>query len=160
MSTITQLPAHARVWIYAAERALNSAEAALALEKSQAFVQQWAAHGHQLLADAKLLHDRFLVLMVDEQQAGASGCSIDSSVHFVQQLGAQLDIDFFNRMVFHYRDAAGEVQSLSRPAFKQAYADGTITDDATVFDPLVKNVGELNSIFEKPLAQSWHSRMV
>jgi len=156
----SQLPDHARVWVYAAARPLSNSEQQLVREKSTAFVQGWAAHGHQLLAAAELLHDRFLVLMVDEARAGASGCSIDSSVHFVQSLGAELGVDFFERMQFSYRDASGNVHTLTRPAFKAAYQAGTINATTLVFDPLVKNLGELRRAFTKPLAESWHARMV
>ncbi len=157
---LTTLPAHARVWIYAADRALTDAEAATAIEAARAFVASWAAHGNRLLAEARLLHHRFLFIVVDEQQAGASGCSIDASVHFVKSLGAQLGVDFFNRMVFHYRDADGKVKTLDRAAFKQTYNDGLITGSTFVFDPLVKTLEEVADGFEKPLMESWHRRMV
>lgn len=155
-----KLAAHSRVWVYAAERALTEAEANTALAEARNFVAGWAAHGHQLFADAQLLHRRFLLIIVDEQQAGASGCSIDASVHFIQSLGATLGVDFFNRMVFHYRNAEGEVISLPRAEFKQAYNEGKLTEATMVFDPLVKTLGEMASSFEKPLAESWHKRMV
>jgi hypothetical protein len=35
---------------------------------------------------------------VNEDIESASGCSIDSSVRFVKSLGAELNIDFFNRL--------------------------------------------------------------
>jgi len=152
--------ADSRIWVYAAERKLRPAEVQLAQQTASAFVQQWGSHGRPLDAEAIVLHNRFLVLAVDQRSAGASGCSIDSSVHFVQRLGAELGVDFFNRMVFHYRDADGEVHSLHRMDFAQAYREGKITNTSTVFDPLVETVDALNSDFEKPLSESWHAQMV
>lgn len=154
------LPDHARVWIYGAERPLTETEAQAAKEQAADFAQRWVAHNRQLKADANLLHNRFLVLAVDESMAGASGCSIDSSVHFVQQLGAQLGIDFFNRMQFSYRTDAGNIETLDRKSFKAQYALGAIHDATTVFDPMVNTLGDLRASFEKPLAASWHKRMV
>lgn len=151
---------HARVWVYAAERALTPDETALVSKKVSAFVQGWAAHGSKLMADGFLLHQRFLVLAVDEHLAGASGCSIDASVHFVQGLGAEIGLDFFNRMVFHFQDEDGQVHSLPRQAFKSAYDSGKIQDHTVVFDPLVASIGDLKRSFTKPLNQSWHARMV
>jgi hypothetical protein len=157
---VSQLPSHARVWVYAADRVLSPEEATQVARTTKDFLKTWAAHGTQLVTDGRLLFDRFLVLMVDEQRAGASGCSIDASVHFVRALGAQLNVDFFNRMIFHYRDAQGNVQSLSRNEFKAAYSKGILNGATSVFDPLVKTVEELTSSFEKPLEASWHARMV
>ena len=62
------------------------------------FLPQWAAHGNSLFGDYSIEYDKFLILAVDETQAGASGCSIDTSVRFIKDLGAYLKIDFFNRM--------------------------------------------------------------
>ena len=70
-------------------------------------------------------------------------------------------IDFFNRMRFSYRDAAqNNIQTVGRDEFKDLYRNGTLENDTIVFDPLVKELGELRQIFERPLEDSWHSRMV
>lgn len=135
-------------------------EAEIAKKELQEFVKGWAAHQRQLMAAADVLYDRFLVLAVDESAAEASGCSIDGSVRFVQDLGARLDIDFFNRMRFSYRDAAGNIHTVSREEFKDLYRRGELENETIVFDPLVKELGELRQIFERPLEDSWHSRMV
>ncbi len=105
------------------------------------------------------MHARFLVLAVDETQAGASGCSIDSSVNFLKKLGAHYQRDLFDRLRFSYVDN-GAVHTVSKDDFAQLYQDGTINDETLVFDPLLKTVEELSSGFQKPLKDSWHSRFV
>lgn len=150
----------ARVWIYPTSRPLTEQEAKQILDRSQRFIDQWSAHGAKLEADTRLLHKHFLVIAVNEASAAASGCSIDASVHFIRQLGAEMDIDFFDRMLFHYRAADGSVQSLPRAEFRAAYDRGDLTGSTFVFDPLVKTVAELEEQFEKPLERSWHARMV
>ena len=159
-SPLAALPSAARIWIFGAERQLTPAEVATAREQLQQFVAEWVSHRRELRAAADVLHDRFLVLAVDETQAEASGCSIDGSNRFVQQLGAELGVDFLNRMRFSYRDAAGAVQTVSREEFKELYQSGTVENDTIVFDTLIKELGELRQIFERPLEDSWHSRMV
>ena len=160
MSTLDRLVPQSRVWIYGAERALTADETKLVRAELQAFVSDWVSHRRELKAAADVLHDRFLVIAVDESQAEASGCSIDGSVHFLQDLGARLGVDFFNRMIFSYRDAAGNIHTVPRDEFKRRYQSGDLENDTIVFDPLVKELGELRQIFERPLEDSWHSRMV
>lgn len=155
-----KLALDSRIWVYASERRLRPAEVQIVQQAASAFVQQWGSHGRPLDAEAAVLHDRFLILAVDQRSAGASGCSIDASVHFVQRLGAELGVDFFNRMVFHYRDENGEVHSLGRADFAEAYQKGLINETTVVFDPLIDSVGELADGFEKPLSTSWHANMV
>ena len=70
-------PKSARVWIYQADRALKYQESRFIEKNAKAFCEQWAAHGVALKSSFKILHNRFLILAVDEQANMASGCSID-----------------------------------------------------------------------------------
>ncbi|MGB3798763.1 MAG: hypothetical protein WA952_03050 [Lewinella sp.] len=158
--SLTSLAPESRIWIYGAERALTKDETKLVRERAQEFVSQWVSHTQDLTAGADVLHNRFLVLAVDETQAEASGCSIDGSVNFVKTLGSEIGVDFFNRMRFSYRDENGKIHTVGREEFKLLYSQGQLKNDSIVFDPLVKELGELRQIFERPLEDSWHSRMV
>lgn len=160
MSALDRLVPQSRVWVYGAERALTSEETVTAQKELQTFVAGWVSHRRELKASADVLHNRFLVIAVDETAAEASGCSIDGSVHFLQGLGARMGVDFFNRMIFSYRDQSGEIHTVPRDEFKVLYKSGQLENDTIVFDPLVKELGELRQIFERPLEDSWHSRMV
>ncbi|MEM7573513.1 MAG: hypothetical protein AAF433_11455 [Bacteroidota bacterium] len=159
-TSLSQLPSHSRIWIYAAERALSPQETETVKTTAEHFARQWVSHNQQLRSASDLIYNRFLILAVDQSSAGASGCSIDSSVHFVQRLGGELQVDFFNRMVFHYQDADGRVHSVAREAFQAAYQTQEINDQTLVFDPLVSNLEQLQTSFLKPLGDSWHTRMV
>ena len=158
--SLDKLAPESRVWIYGAERALTKEETKVVRNRAQEFVSSWVSHSKDLDAGADVLHNRFLVLAVDETQAEASGCSIDGSVNFVKSLGAEIGVDFFNRMRFSYRDEAGKIHTVGREEFKLLYSQGLLKNDSIVFDPLVKELGELRQIFERPLEDSWHSRMV
>jgi len=92
------LPAHSRVWLYLADRKLDATEAQYVTEQMQHFLSNWAAHNKKLTCDGTLLFNQYLILAVNEDIESASGCSIDSSVRFVKSLGAELNIDFFNRL--------------------------------------------------------------
>lgn len=159
-SALDQLVAESRIWIYGAERALTAAETITVRTRLQEFVASWVSHRQELKAAADVLHNRFIIVAVDETQAEASGCSIDGSVHFLQELGAELGVDFFNRMKFSYRDKNGEIQTISRDEFKFMYKNEQLENTTPVFDTLIKEMGELRQIFERPLEDSWHSRMV
>jgi hypothetical protein len=159
MKSIDALNSQARVWIYQANEPFANQEVAEVEHNLQQFAEQWVSHNNQLKAGAAILHARFLVLAVDETQAGASGCSIDSSVNFLKKLGAHYQRDLFDRLRFSYVDN-GAVHTVSKDDFAQLYQDGTINDETLVFDPLVKTVEELSSGFQKPLKDSWHSRFV
>ncbi len=158
-SDYTTLPTTARVWIYQAKQGFPTAATPLVREKVQRFTEHWISHNRQLRAYGDVWHDRFVVLMVDESKAGASGCSIDSSVRFLKQLQMEYGVDLFDRMVFAYQDG-DTVKALNRDDFAAAYRSGAINDQTIVFDTLVKTKGEFDSGFQKPLGKSWHARLL
>lgn len=159
MNAVNQLHPQARVWVYQADRPFSASTTSEVEQSLQQFAQKWVSHSNQLKAGAAVLHDRFLVLAVDETQAGASGCSIDSSVNFLKKLGAHYERDLFDRLRFSY-EQDGQVHTVKKDEFARLYQEGKINDATTVFDPLVKTVGELSTAFRKPLQESWHARFV
>lgn len=159
MTTFDSLPDTARVWIYQANKPFRDEDVPEIRRKAQAFAQSWVSHNRQLRAHADVLYNRFVILMVDEGQADASGCSIDKSVYFLKQLQAEYGVDLFDRMVFSYMDGE-KVATVPREEFARRYREGEIGDDTLVFDTLVNTKGNLGRGWLKPLHQSWHRRMV
>lgn len=157
--TVSQFPPETRLWVYQAAQPLPDEAVPEVEAKLRAFAQQWVSHNRQLRAGAEVLHNRFLVLLVDESQADASGCSIDKSVYFLKQLQAEYGVDLFNRMVFSYQKD-GQVHTVPREEFAQRYQSGVIDDETPVFDTLVDTKAAFDQGWVKPLAQSWHKRLV
>ena len=148
-----------RIWIYQSNQAFSEEDLPIVKAKLQNFARQWVSHSRALKASADIYYKRFIVLTVDETQAGASGCSIDSSVRFLQQLQTEYGVDLFDRMNFSF-EKNGAVHTVSRHQFRELFQSGEIDDQTTVFDTLVKTKEEFNSRFKKPLGESWHKRMV
>jgi hypothetical protein len=159
MTDTATLSASTRVWVYQSHPPFAKADVPAVLAQLRAFAREWISHNQQLRAHADLLHERFIVLMVDESQAGASGCSIDSSVRFLKALQTQYGVDLFDRLVFSYLDGEQAV-SVGREEFARRFVEGIIHDDTPVFDTLVSNKSDFDQGFIKPLRQSWHKRMV
>lgn len=154
-----QLPAQTRVWIYQSNQPLHAELIPAIRQAAQTFARQWISHNNQLRAAADILFNQFVVLMVDESQAGASGCSIDKSVAFIKHLQAELGVDFFDRMTFTYLEG-DQVHTANRELFTSRYQEGIITDETQVFDTLVSTKEAFDKGFIKPLAQSWHKRLI
>lgn len=148
-----------RVWIYQAQSPVSEAIAVEIQQHIEHFSKQWTSHNQALRATGMLLHKQFIVLMVDESQAGASGCSIDKSVHFIQALEGKYGINLFDRMSFTYK-IGNEIHTAPRDTFAQLYADGVINDTTPVFDNLITTKGAFETSWIKPLGESWHKRMV
>ncbi len=159
MDSFQQFPPETRVWIYQSNKPFNQSVLPELKELVDRFAQNWVSHNRQLRAHGDVLHDRFILLAVDEGQADASGCSIDKSVHFLKQLEKELGVDLFDRMTFAWMDDDG-VKAAGSEEFSSLYQAGKITADTLVFDNLVKTKGELEENWLKPLNKSWHRRFV
>ncbi len=164
--TIDQVPIEmelmsdsSRVWIFQSQKSLSDKEVMQVNEYLRLFTQSWTAHNRELQAHAGVFYNRFVIVMLDEEQSNsASGCSIDNLTRHVQNIGDQLDTNVMVRDEFGYIDAAGQVRTVHMNALSAAYAAGEITDDTLFFDTLVKTKGDLFSKWLKPLKNSWHYR--
>ena len=150
---------NARVWVYQAGRVLTDAEAADIKKDAIAFVISWKAHGAPLKATAEIFYNLFLVLFVDEGDAAASGCSVDSSVRFIQDLEKRYNITLLDRMNVAFKNGS-EVQMLRLPAFKEELKKGEIALDATVFNNMVTSLSEFKKGWEVSVKESWLGQFV
>jgi len=149
---------NSRVWVYQSDRELTDNEALQIKVLLDNFTTGWTAHNNQLKAKAEIRYNRFIILIVDESQAGASGCSIDKSVHFMQQIEAQFGINLFDRFNLAYRKGS-EVLSAPRAQFEELLKQGNINTDTIVFNNLVQNLTELENKWEVPFKDSWHIQL-
>jgi hypothetical protein len=160
MTDYNDMPEDSRVWVYQASRKLSEAELISVKEKADQFIDEWTAHGAKLKACFEIRDAIFLLMLVDEKQAMASGCSIDKSVHFMLGLENELGVSLTNRLLFAYRTHAGEVCIVNRTEFERLIKNGIINDETTVFNTLVKNKSELETGFEIPFEKSWQKNLI
>ncbi len=150
-----------RVWVYQNTQKIEDTHLSAITKDVQYFAQQWLSHSQLLKAQGEVLHNRFIVLTVDEAaNASASGCSIDSSVRFLKHLENVYQLDVFNRLYFSYLDDKNEVQTVSSTTFATLYKEGVINGETLVFDTLVTTKADLDTKFVKKLNESWHKRLV
>lgn len=159
MENFTHLPAGSRVWIYQADRAFTSSEAEAISSAISQFVSQWLAHKAKVIGDGSLLYDRFVILVADEEKLQVSGCSIDSTVRFIKELGSKYNVNFFDRFYTCYW-SEGQVEGLDFETFKAKVAECKITDETVVFNNVVTTLEGLNTQWQLPLSRSWQSRFL
>ena len=155
-----QMPEDSRIWIYQANRTLDTQEVEIASAVLLNFTEQWTAHQNDLKASFTILYNRFVVLAVDEKSAGASGCSIDSSVKVLQQLQQELEVDLFNRTLVYYKAEEDYVDSAEMNDFKALLARGEISADTIVFNNMIQQLDQLETEWEVPVSKSWHKQLL
>ena len=152
------LPDDARVWVFAAGRALAPAEAEAVLGTVDGFLGVWAAHGHPLRSARELRESRFLIIAVDEAAAGASGCSIDALVREIRGLEAQLGVTLVDHGPVVFRDG-GTIRRVPRDEFAALAGTAASRPDTLVFDNTISRLAALRGGgWELPASASWHGR--
>lgn len=154
------LPGSSRVWIYQSARALTNHELDTLVNSLDGFIRKWNTHGTNLTAGYRILHDRFVVLCVNEEDQYASGCSIDSSVKLLKDLGAEFKVDFFDRTTVIYKDKDGAFAAMSMAEFSDALAAGVLSEDTIVFNNLVSTKANLETNHETTVSKSWHAQLM
>ncbi|HYC50664.1 MAG TPA: hypothetical protein VEB19_06075 [Gemmatimonadaceae bacterium] len=151
----TELPDHARVWVFASDRPLLGDDARALLDEVDAFLAQWKAHGAPLRSAREWRDDRFLAIGVDPDAEQASGCSIDGMFRGLRELEQRLGTTLVAGGRVFYRDAAGAPQLAPRKELPSLAKRGALTSDTAVFDTSVTSVRDWRSHFEVRARDTW-----
>ena len=148
-----ELNDEARVWVYQADRTLTEREVEDIRSRGREFVAIWAAHGQQLKAALEVFHRHFVVIVADEKQVRASGCSLDRAVDFIRGLEQDFGVGLLNWRTVVYRDG-DLVVSTKREQFEQMIASGRVGPDTRVFNNHISMKSDLDTGWEVPLRHS------
>lgn len=153
------LPEESRIWIYQANRSFTPDEIEEIEHKLGLFIENWTAHGSDLNAGYLIKYKRFIIIGLNQNLNKATGCSIDASVHFIQQLEKDYNVDLMDKMNVSYKQ--GEyVAYKSLVDFKKMAKDKAVSKNTIVFNNLVTNIAEFKESWEVPASESWHSRFL
>src|SRR5204863_2843181 len=121
---------------------LTEAEQLTISQAMKEFIPKWASHGNEIYGDFELAESLFLIVGADEQKSPTSGCSIDSLNRYIQEIGAKLNLDFFNRLIIAYVDADQQIKLLPMSDFKVMIKNKAVTANTPVFNNLVLSKAE------------------
>ncbi len=153
------LPEEARVWIYQANRSFTDDEILEIQSKLDIFIANWTAHGSDLQSGYEIKYKRFITIALNQDLNKATGCSIDASVHFIQQLEKDYNVDLMDKMNVSYKQ--GEfIAYKTLLDFKKMAKEKAVSKNTIVFNNLVVNIAEYNENWEVPASESWHSRFL
>lgn len=104
-------------------------------------------------------YKRFIIIGVDQEVQPPSGCSIDESVQFIQQLEKDYQIDLLDKMNVSYKQGE-HIAYKNLVDFKKMVKDKSVSEKTIVFNNLVNNKYEFENAWEVPMEDSWHSRFL
>jgi hypothetical protein len=151
------LPVESKIWIYQSNRRFTDDELNEIDAELLSFVDSWAAHGTELEASYVLKYNRFIILAVNQEIQMATGCSIDKSVSFIQEIEKKYAVDLLDKMNVTFK--LGEhIAHKTLIDFKKMAKDKAVSENTIVFNNLVNTIEEWSDNWEVPAKESWHSR--
>jgi hypothetical protein len=147
------LPEQARIWVYASEKALTQNQQDYILNIISEELKGWNAHKQPLTAGVTILENHFIVVCLDENKNGASGCSVDTLQNTIQKIEKELTFSLMNRLNVFCKI---EDEILCIPSFKL----GSVADKDTLFyDLTILTKTDLNT-YLKPIREGWCAYLV
>lgn len=148
-----------RVWIYQSSRLFFLSEALQVEGMLEQFITGWKSHGADVKGYGNLLFGHFVVLMADENVAGVSGCSTDSSVHIIKAIESKFNVLLFERqtLAFYIKD---KIQLLPLSQLNYAASNGFITTDTLYFNNTILTKKALMNEWIIPIKESWLAKRV
>ena len=157
-SMFNDLSEDSRIWIYQSNKELNNDQVSEISSELNEFLKTWNTHGKPISCSYQVKYNRFIIIAA-ENTLEISGCSIDSSVAFIQSLEAKYSIVLLDKMDVAYRNNK-TIDIISLKDFKQMVKNKSITSTTVVFNNLVSNISEFNSNWETTVEDSWHGRFL
>lgn len=148
---------HSRVWIYHSKRKFTPDDKKVISNALSAFTSDWHAHGAPLVSSFDIRLDQFIILAVDEEAHGASGCSIDGSARAIKDLEQQLGVGLFERAHASFV-LDNDVITLPLQKLKEAAMAGAWRADTPAVNTLVATKAELELGFVAPAGSTWLKR--
>ncbi|MBL7930732.1 MAG: hypothetical protein JNL60_02460 [Bacteroidia bacterium] len=145
-----------RVWAYIISEPLSDVELNQVAEAGKTFVEHWTAHENKLSASFEIFEKRIILVKVNEDVSGASGCSIDKLTRFIKASEIKFGIQLLNRLFVAYRKN-DKIEIIHSSKIKDMLSKGEISPETPVYNTSVANEEEL-SHWIKPLKDTWLNR--
>ena len=143
-----------RIWIYQSKRPFTVQEQENIAKELDFFIKRWAAHSKKLDARFEILHNHFITLTVNQEEIMASGCSIDDSVRFMQDLDKKYNLSLFDRQQMAFMAENGDVQVCGLNEIATLYKNGRLQDLSYVFNNLIQDANEMALSWKIPFKDS------
>lgn len=142
------LPSHSKVWLHIANRNLTDKEIQTIEKELTMFVKDWQTHGKPLVANYCILLNQILIVGVDQKTQIPSGCSIDKLMRLLQQAGAEMNVNFFDRLKTPIIQNEG-IRLISKSELS------TVKSDDVCFNMICSTIEDLKTSAVIPIQKSW-----
>lgn len=159
MTPFESLHPDSRIWLYQSDRDLNESEVHTFNVLSETFLENWESHGQPVKGGIKLLHNRFILVYIDEKDERSCGRSVDASIRFIKELENELKVSLLDRMRVSYMDGE-KISTCKTSDFSRLAQQGKVNANTKIYDVTLHKKEELINQFEKKTSDSWAKALI
>ncbi len=153
-------PDNSKIFVFQSNKFISDEGIKLINEKMTTFIEDWTVHGKNLKATFQTITPLFIIVAVDESFAELSGCSKDALTHQIKEIGKELDVDFFDRMMVAYHPNDNEIALATLADFKAKLQKDEIRQDTMVYNNLIETKADLKQNWQTTVKNSWHKQLL
>ena len=142
-----------RVWAFIISKPLSNEQLISLNDLGNKFVLGWTAHEQKLTASFEIIKNKIIVVKVNEEVTGASGCSIDKLTHFIKDAEKQFSIELLNRLLVAYKEQ-DEICIVHSSKIKELLEQNSINENTLILNTACANQDEFSK-WEQPLKNTW-----
>ena len=146
---------NSRIWVYASETIIPKDIQSIVGSKLTNFLNEWYHHGKPLTSSFNFLHNRFLVIGLDETINPTGGCSMDVLQNLILELDNLYKFNFYERMnVFIKLD-----NKITCVHSNQLSSYDNVSKETLFFNLNISNKKDLNT-WIIPIKNGWCNRFL
>lgn len=148
---------NSRVWIYQNSDSFTNEQKLDIDNILRTFLQSWNAHGAPVKGFAKILFDKFIIIIADETATHVSGCSTDSFQRMIKEIQAKYKLDLFNRLSLTFI-ADEQLLNINISELDNAISKDLINANTLYFNNTVLTKIDLMNNWIIPAGKTWLSK--
>jgi hypothetical protein len=142
-----------RAWAYVISGKLSDSELDQLLKAGKTFVEHWTAHEKKLTASFEIFNKRIILVKVNEEATGASGCSIDKLIRFVKVSESMFGVELLNRQLVAYKNG-DNIEVVHSSKIKELIDNHTLAENTLIYNTAIAIEDDIKN-WEQPLKNSW-----
>jgi len=144
-------------WVFQLAKEIAGQEADRLMQRMDAFLSQWKAHGTPVPGTAEIQFQRFLV--VQALPGSTSGCSIDAMTREVHQILGEMGVEIWGPETVFFLEENGQLGWVDFRNLESICQSGQLHAESIVFDSSLGQQGDIR-LWKVPLKSTWMNRFL
>lgn len=144
-----------KLWIFQSKQYFTNSEYKQIVKIIKKFLSNWVSHGILIQAKMKIIENRFIKILLSEENIPISGCAIDSMIKMIKEIDNQYpQLQLLNRNLVSYKKN-NQIITVDIANLKSKIKNGDVNSNDVIYNSFVTSQREYNEKFTQKIGISW-----